>query len=46
MNRDFTTKAAIYEVPGSGKSLPVKAPNFDITEISQMKNVISKSLSD
>nr|WP_154325192.1 type VI secretion system Vgr family protein [Pantoea sp. 201603H] len=43
---DFITKAASYEVPGSGNNLPVEAPNFKVTEISKMKNIISKSLSD
>ncbi|MBM1021650.1 type VI secretion system tip protein VgrG [Enterobacter sp. A11] len=45
-NGDFITKAASYEVPGSGNNLPVEAPDFNVTDISQMKNVTSKSLSD
>ncbi|MGU3484968.1 type VI secretion system Vgr family protein, partial [Enterobacteriaceae bacterium C34A] len=45
-NGDFITKAADYEVPGVGNDLPVEAPNFNVTEISEMKNVTSKSFND
>ncbi|MGV3345334.1 type VI secretion system Vgr family protein [Enterobacteriaceae bacterium LUAb1] len=43
---DLTMKVSEYLVPGSGGDMPFSAPNFDTTEIADMTNIISKSLSD
>lgn len=45
-NGDLTMKVAEYLVPGSGGDLPVDAPDFNTTEIAEMKSVISKPLSN
>ncbi|WP_308461097.1 hypothetical protein [Yersinia kristensenii] len=39
-------KTANYVVPGSGNSLPLETPNFNVTEITLVNKVISKSFND
>mgnify|MGYP003192788036 FL=1 len=43
---DLTMKVGEYLVPGSGADLPFSAPDFNSTEIAEIKRVISKSLSN
>ncbi|MGR7525741.1 type VI secretion system Vgr family protein [Klebsiella aerogenes] len=43
---DLTMKVGKYLVPGSGGDMPVSAPDFKTTEIAEMTNIISKSLSE
>ncbi|MDA5533817.1 type VI secretion system tip protein VgrG [Yersinia mollaretii] len=43
---DFIMKTANYVVPGSGSSLPLETPNFNVTEITLVNKVISKSFND
>ncbi|WP_145586726.1 type VI secretion system Vgr family protein [Yersinia rochesterensis] len=43
---DFIMKTANYVVPGSGNSLPLETPNFNVTEITLVNKVISKSFND
>lgn len=43
---DLTMKVREYLVPGSGSDLPVSAPDFNSTEIAEIKRVISRPLSD
>ncbi|MFT2108094.1 type VI secretion system Vgr family protein [Enterobacter nematophilus] len=43
---DLTMKVGEYLVPGSGDDMPFSAPDFNITEIAEIKRVISKPLSN
>ncbi|WP_411556170.1 type VI secretion system Vgr family protein [Pantoea agglomerans] len=43
---DLTMKVGAYLVPGSGSDMPVSAPDFNSTEIAEIKRVISKPLSN
>ncbi|EOI6409558.1 DUF2345 domain-containing protein [Yersinia enterocolitica] len=43
---DLTMKVGEYLVPGSGGDMPFSAPDFNSTEIAEVKRVISKSLSN
>lgn len=43
---DFVMKTADYIVPGAGASLPLETPNFNVTEITLVNKVISKSFND
>ena len=43
---DLTMKVGKYLVPGSGSDLPVSSPDFNSTEIAEIKRVISKPLSN
>ncbi len=43
---DLTMKVGEYLVPGSGADMPFSAPDFNTTEIAEIKNIISKPLSD
>ena len=43
---DLTMKVGEYLVPGSGGDLPVSAPDFNSTEIAEIKRVVSKPLSN
>jgi type VI secretion system secreted protein VgrG len=43
---DMTMKVGKYLVPGSGGDMPFDAPDFKTTEIPEMTNIISKSLSE
>ncbi|MCB5325011.1 DUF2345 domain-containing protein, partial [Yersinia intermedia] len=43
---DYIVKTANYLVPGSGSSLPLETPNFNVTEIILVNKVISKSFND
>lgn len=43
---DFIMKTANYVVPGSGNSLPLETPNFNVTEVTLVNKVISKSFND
>jgi type VI secretion system secreted protein VgrG len=43
---DLTMKVGEYLVPGSGDDMPFSAPDFNSTEIAEIKRVISKPLSN
>ncbi|EPN2806692.1 type VI secretion system Vgr family protein [Serratia marcescens] len=43
---DLTMKVGEYMVPGSGDDMPFSAPDFNSTEIAEIKRVISKPLSN
>jgi len=43
---DLTMKVGKYLVPGSGDDMPFSAPDFNSTEIAEVKRVISKPLSN
>lgn len=43
---DYIVKTANYLVPGTGNSLPLETPNFNVTDITQVKKVTSKSFND
>ncbi|UCQ27474.1 type VI secretion system tip protein VgrG [Edwardsiella tarda] len=43
---DLTMKVGEYLVPGSGGDMPFSAPDFNSTEIAEVKRVISKPLSN
>ncbi|WP_037386115.1 type VI secretion system Vgr family protein, partial [Serratia sp. DD3] len=43
---DLIMKTANYIVPGSGANLPVDSPAFNVTDISEMSQVTSKSFND
>ncbi|WP_256852672.1 type VI secretion system Vgr family protein [Pantoea sp. Fr+CA_20] len=43
---DLTMKVGKYLVPGNGGDMPVSAPDFNSTEIAEIKRVISKPLSN
>lgn len=43
---DLTMKVGEYLVPGSGGDMPFSAPDFNGTEIAEVKRVISKPLSN
>ncbi|ENA0609627.1 type VI secretion system tip protein VgrG [Enterobacter bugandensis] len=43
---DLIMKVGEYLVPGSGDDMPFSAPDFNITEIAEIKRVISKPLSN
>ena len=43
---DLTMKVGEYLVPGSGGDMPFSAPDFNSTEIAEIKRVISKPLSN
>lgn len=43
---DLTMKVGKYLVPGSGDDMPFSAPDFNSTEIAEIKRVISKPLSN
>lgn len=45
-NGDLTMKVREYLVPGSGGDLPISAPDFNSTEIAEIKSVISRPLSN
>ncbi|WP_329911744.1 type VI secretion system tip protein VgrG [Serratia quinivorans] len=43
---DFIMKTTNYLVPGTGANISAEAPKFDVTDITQVNNVTSKSFND
>lgn len=45
-NGDFIMKTTNYLVPGTGANLPADAPKFNVTDITEVSKVTSKSFND